>query len=163
MKAIEKERAEQHLYMTVFIVTDTGFLLNNSVGFIDLLPQSNYHPYQKTRLLRTMTVGDFLQQYTAADNRNINYTRVWIINYRRRFERGRLQPGFLIPTEEYYRICRSIIQHTMIAYVLMMFKLCNHWLQETIHFYDFILKTVPYKKLPPIPRIPFYLLNTMTQ
>ncbi|CAO0799162.1 unnamed protein product [Mucor circinelloides] len=104
MKAIVKERAEQHLYMTVFIVTDTGFLLNNSVGFIDLLPQSNYHPYQKTRWLRTMTVGDFLQQYTAADNRNINYTRVWIINYRRRFERGRLQPGFLIPTEEYHRI-----------------------------------------------------------
>ncbi|GAN10196.1 cysteine proteinase [Mucor ambiguus] len=101
MEAIEKQRAEQHLYMKVYTVSDAGFLMNRGIDFIDALAQKEWCPYQETRLLRSMTVGDFLQQYTAADNRSINDTRVWIIGPQPRTAKKLLRPVHLVPKESY--------------------------------------------------------------
>lgn len=111
MEVVEKERAEQHLYMTVYIVTDAGFLMNTSIGFIDHLAQNEWCPYQETRWPRDMTVGNFLQQYTEANNINIDDTRVWIIVPQSKTAKDPLRPAYLI-SPQYYTICNSTLLYT---------------------------------------------------
>ncbi|KAK4509311.1 AMP-binding domain-containing protein [Mucor velutinosus] len=100
-EAIKKQRVSQHLYMTVYVVTDDGFLMNRGVGFTDPLAQNEDVQYQDTRLLRNMSVGDFLQQYTAASNRNMNDTRVYIIACQFQTAKGVFRPVHLVPREYY--------------------------------------------------------------
>ncbi|CAO3607806.1 unnamed protein product [Mucor fragilis] len=101
VEAIEKQRAEQRMYMPVYIVSDTGFLKNRGIGFINDQAQNELCPYQETRWLRRTTVGGFLQQFTAASNRDINDTRIWIIDPRQEDERLPPRPINLLPAELY--------------------------------------------------------------
>lgn len=112
VEAIEKQRAEQRMYMPVYIVTDTGFLMNRGIGFINDQAQNELCPYQETRWLRRTTVGGFLQQFTTANNRDINDTRIWIIGPRQEDERLPPRPINLLPAELYNSLCKLTLLYT---------------------------------------------------
>lgn len=103
LAAVEKQKSEQHLYMTVYTVKDSGFMMNRGAGFVSYnedMHSSSESPVQKQQVLRAKTVGEFLMEYTSNNDMDINNVKIWLFENQRNFN-APLRPSKLIPVESY--------------------------------------------------------------
>lgn len=101
--AIEKQRSEQHLYMTVYTVTDSGFMMNRDTGFVSYNEDMHSYtesPVQQQQVLRAKTVGEFLMEYASNNDMDINNVKIWLFEKQQNFNAA-LRPSKLIPVESY--------------------------------------------------------------
>ncbi|KAI9484595.1 cysteine proteinase [Zychaea mexicana] len=77
----EKDRAEQHLYMRMYLVTDEHFQSNTGFDFVELYDRqsSDKTLVQSQPILKKQKYGAFMQELAEKMGKNVNEFRLWLL------------------------------------------------------------------------------------
>jgi ubiquitin carboxyl-terminal hydrolase 7 len=110
-----KQRAEQHLYMTAYMTTDKSFKRNTGRGFISEYEQPKTADEEEKdpppvieikRVLKSQTLEDFHVNYAKEHDMKPNQFRIWNMMNRRN-ETVRLDTPF---TNDDYDLCKFLLE-----------------------------------------------------
>ncbi|GAM84050.1 hypothetical protein ANO11243_020410 [Dothideomycetidae sp. 11243] len=76
-----KEREEAHLYMNIQVCTDENFCKWQGFDLVNWDPQDDEHPAapRTMRVLRAMTIEDFVKHYAAQTDEDATLLRPWVV------------------------------------------------------------------------------------